>query len=100
MRGASGGSQENYRHCYSCGQSGHVKKDCKQPKFTEDNPKPPGARAVWVESKAVPQTTAANKDPYSFLESLSEEEAEDDAGVHQIRVKDHGKVCSSPHKVR
>ena len=27
-------SQENYRCCYSCGQSGHVKKDCKQPKIT------------------------------------------------------------------
>jgi len=73
-------SQESYRCCYSCGQSGLLKEDCKQPKSTEDHPKSPGARAMRVDEEPVPQTTA-NEDPYSFLESSSDEEAEDDAGM-------------------
>lgn len=33
-----------------------------------------------------------NGDPYSFLESSSDEEAEENVGVRQIRVKDNGSV--------
>jgi len=46
---------------------------------------------VWVDDKSAPQTAVLDWDPYSFLES-SDEEAEEDAGVLQIRVKDSGSV--------
>jgi len=91
VQGASGGSQGSYRCCYSCGHSEHAKKDCKHTKSTEDHPKHPGARTVRVDEEPVPQT-AANDDPYSFLESSFDKEAEDDARVRQIRVKDSGSV--------
>jgi len=70
-------------------KGGGRKKDCKQGRWTEEHSKLPGAKTVRATDESVPRSTVSKEDPYSFLDSFSDEGvAEDDTGVLQVRVKD------------
>lgn len=68
------GTQENMKRCFICNRFGHLKKDCRQGKKTEERSRPAHTNQVQLRKPQTLQENSMNENPLTFLQSSSDEE--------------------------